>query len=210
MPPVPLQVVANVSVLALLSVVATAVALIPVMLWGLSLHQEGWRAVDVALFGSMLASTDAVAVSAILKAANGPELLTVMLEGESLFNDATSLTLFEVFREMAAHPDEQLPLLQQLWMMAGAITWLTVGGAAVGLLLGLVTKQLLRVFQYLGLKPVVEVVLSLAMAYLSFFIAQACPAAAAAARKPLIFPESRVTQGGGATAVQERSSVRRC
>ncbi len=46
---------------------------------------------DVALFGTMLASTDAVAVSAILKSGGAPEMLSVVLEGESLFNDATSI-----------------------------------------------------------------------------------------------------------------------
>lgn len=37
----------------------------------------------------MLAPTDALAISAVLKRAGGPEALIVLMEGESLLNDAT-------------------------------------------------------------------------------------------------------------------------
>ena len=105
----------------------------------------GWRWQHAALFSSMVASTDAVAVSAILHsgaglmramllqstrrswsfdapnvsmasrittltavvvlntAGVGPELMAV-LEGESLFNDASSITLFEVQSADASQP----------------------------------------------------------------------------------------------------------
>lgn len=53
---------------AFVNVVVSTVAFIPVLLHGLNLASQGWRAVDAALFGSMLGSTDAVAVTAILKA----------------------------------------------------------------------------------------------------------------------------------------------
>ena len=104
---------AQVLVMAFVMVAATALLLIPVMLQGLGLAARGWRPVDVALFGSILASTDAVAVSAVLHAGGAPEALSVVLEGESLFNDATSITLFEVFREAAkSSTAEDLPLGQ--------------------------------------------------------------------------------------------------
>ena len=85
----------------------------------------GWNAIYVALFGTMIGSTDAASVIAILKsgivvaglwrarlklrscttlvipltawlAGGAPEILSIILEGESLFNDASSLTMFEV------------------------------------------------------------------------------------------------------------------
>lgn len=54
----------------------------------------------MALFGAAIASTDAAAVCAALSAGGAPEILSVMLEGESLLNDASSLTLFEIFKEV--------------------------------------------------------------------------------------------------------------
>jgi NhaP-type Na+/H+ or K+/H+ antiporter len=63
-----LQVIVHVLCFAFFNVVAGAVAMIPILLYGLGLAHQGWRAIDVALFGAMLAATDAVAVSAILKA----------------------------------------------------------------------------------------------------------------------------------------------
>ncbi len=44
---------------------------------------------DALLFGAILAATDPVAVGAIFKRFTIPHRLNVILEGESLFNDAT-------------------------------------------------------------------------------------------------------------------------
>ncbi len=41
----------------------------------------------------MLASTDALAISAVLRHASGPESLVTLLEGESLLNDASGAAL---------------------------------------------------------------------------------------------------------------------
>ncbi len=45
------------------------------------------------LLGAILSATDPVAVIAIFKQLGVPERLTILVEGESLFNDATSLVL---------------------------------------------------------------------------------------------------------------------
>ncbi|KAG2490363.1 hypothetical protein HYH03_011165 [Edaphochlamys debaryana] len=71
---------------------------VPLMLWGLGLGPRyGWGWADVALFNAMLASTDAVAVTSVLRAGGAPELLGALLEGESLFNDASGIVLFDIF-----------------------------------------------------------------------------------------------------------------
>lgn len=70
-----------------------------------------------------------------------PELLSVLLEGESLFNDATSITLFEIVREEIAHPAEgQAGVLAQIIRVAGAVGWLMAGGVAVGVVAGYITS----------------------------------------------------------------------
>lgn len=57
----------HVMCMAFINVAIATIALVPVLLYGLGLQREGWRPIDVALFGAMIASTDAVAVSAVLK-----------------------------------------------------------------------------------------------------------------------------------------------
>lgn len=67
------QLAAHSLLFAVVNVVLSTLAFIPVMLFGpsLQLSQSGWSAMDAALMGAMLGSTDAVAVSAILKAGAG-------------------------------------------------------------------------------------------------------------------------------------------
>ena len=53
--------------LAFLVVAGSCALLIPVMLYIFQLHTRGWQWPHAALFGSMLASTDAVAIVATMK-----------------------------------------------------------------------------------------------------------------------------------------------
>ena len=48
------------------------------------------------LFGALISSTDPVAVLSIFKTVGAPRRLALIFEGESMFNDGTSLALFLV------------------------------------------------------------------------------------------------------------------
>ena len=74
---------------AFLVVVASAALSTPLLLVLLGLREMGWRWQHGALFSAMLASTDALAVTAVLRRAGGPGSLVVLMEGESLLNDAS-------------------------------------------------------------------------------------------------------------------------
>jgi hypothetical protein len=67
-----LQVALNVVTLAFLVVASTCAVLIPVMLYIFWLKPSGWQWYDAALFGSIIASTDAVAIVAVLKKSARP------------------------------------------------------------------------------------------------------------------------------------------
>eukprot|EP00798_Chlamydomonas_sp_ICE-L_P021080 gene21080-27963_t len=84
-------------VFAFAIVITSTFLSIPAMLYIVGLSKQGWSWVHAALFSAMVASTDAVAVSANLKSGGAPELLSALLEGESLFNDASGLVLFDIF-----------------------------------------------------------------------------------------------------------------
>jgi CPA1 family monovalent cation:H+ antiporter len=50
--------------------------------------------IDALLFGAILSATDPIAVTAIFSRFDLPEKLRTLVEGESLFNDATTVVLF--------------------------------------------------------------------------------------------------------------------
>lgn len=54
-------------ILAFLVVAGSCAIMIPIMLYMFQLHDKGWTWQYAALFGSMLASTDAVAIIATMK-----------------------------------------------------------------------------------------------------------------------------------------------
>ena len=50
--------------------------------------------IGLLVISSILGSTDPIAVSSLLKELHAPHKLNMLLEGESLLNDGTSLVLF--------------------------------------------------------------------------------------------------------------------
>lgn len=67
-------------------------------------------------------------------AGGAPEKLLVLMEGESLFNDATSIVLFEIFfsmvkRKQKGHPST-LGFLEQAAEIFSKIAWLAFGAWA--------------------------------------------------------------------------------
>lgn len=80
--------------------------------------------IHALLFGAILAATDPVAVGAILKKFHIPSRLNTLLEGESLFNDATGVISFNVIKTIifAGVTFSLLDAtLSFLWSMIGAI-----------------------------------------------------------------------------------------
>lgn len=88
--------------------------------------------------GAIVAPPDAVAAVAVARRAGLPQSVTTVLEGESLFNDATSLVLLKVaIGGIAAG--------SMAWGRASVeLVWATAGGILVGLLCGVVVSWLRR------------------------------------------------------------------
>lgn len=64
-------------------------------------HPIGYPFIAALLTGSILAATDPSSVTATLKRLNAPTDLATIMEGESLFNDATTIVLFSVLVTIA-------------------------------------------------------------------------------------------------------------
>ena len=86
----------TVSMLAVLALLVSAFG-IGVLLW-LVLGLAGLEVpfVVILLFGAIISATDPVAVLALFKDFGAPKSLSVIFEGESLFNDGTAVALFFV------------------------------------------------------------------------------------------------------------------
>lgn len=96
-----------------------------------------WTSMAFAL-GAILGPTDAVAVSATARRAGLPRRLVNILEGESLVNDGTALTLLRVCSVSAAAGSVTA------WQGVGILATSVLGGILVGVIAGRALLALVR------------------------------------------------------------------
>ena len=127
-------------------------------------HPAGFPLIAALLTGSILAATDPVAVVARLREIGAPERLNVLLEGESLFNDATAIVLFGLFLSMA------LSLETSVSASGVIIEFLKIfiGGLATGLVTGLTAGLVTRALS----NTLMTGVLTLIVAYGAYLLAE--------------------------------------
>ena len=137
-----------------------------VIVAAISFYAIGYSAafpwIAALLTGAILASTDPVAVVAALRRQDAPEDLATLIEGESLFNDATAVVLFSVLLSfaLAGQAENNSYLLNFLWIFFGG---LIVGGIS-GLIAAIVALALKD-------RSASNVILIL-LAFTSFYIAE--------------------------------------
>jgi monovalent cation/hydrogen antiporter len=119
------------------------------------------------VLGAVVASTDPVAVTALGRRLALPGRVQVLVQAESLFNDATSLVLFKVAVAVAAASTAVS------WESAGGdFVLLAGGGTAVGVVLaGLVTLIRRRTTD-----PVLDTVIALVTPYAAYVVAESVEA----------------------------------
>ena len=125
---------------------------------------SGFGFVACLLLGAIVSATDPVAVVAIFKDLGAPKRLTILVEGESLFNDATAIVLFIILAAvMVGTADASAG--------SAAVDFIKVffGGIAVGLVASRSMAWLIGTMRNM---PLVEVTLTVVLAYLSFLIAE--------------------------------------
>ncbi len=119
------------------------------------------------LFGALISATDPVAVIAIFKDLGIAKRLTLLVEGESLFNDATAIVLFNMILTMILLPDFSygtvMPAIPEFFRVF-------LGGIAVGVLIAVPISEMMVKLHHEDLA--VPVVFSLVIPYLCFVLAE--------------------------------------
>ena len=116
------------------------------------------------LFGSLISATDPVAVLALFKDFGAPNRLAMIFEGESLFNDATSLATFLIILEIILKNGD-------VNLVHGIVSFLVMllGGALFGLLAGFTfSKVIEKIRNYQN----VEITLTMVVAHLTFILSE--------------------------------------
>lgn len=114
------------------------------------------------LFGALISATDPVAVLALFKEYGAPRRLTLLFEGESLFNDGTAVALFFVLLALVT-----VPVIEPSVLAGGLITFsfMVVGGIFFGIAMGgLFSKMIERASRH----EFVAISLMIVSAHLTF------------------------------------------
>ncbi len=109
-------------------------------------HPSGFPWIAALIAGALLSVTDPSSVVTLLKQNKTPENLQMLLEGESLFNDATGIVLFSVLIAIATNPyatvdTGTLALHFSEEFFGGIILGMIAGGIAVFLIKLLNTQK---------------------------------------------------------------------
>jgi Na+/H+ antiporter len=151
----------------IVSILFLAFGLVGFTVWGVAeAANYSFAPFDLRLgvvLGAVVATTDAIAATAIAKSLGLPQRIVDILEGESLVNDATGLLALEFGVAMVVRGET--PTVAQGFVR---LTWLVGGGILVGLLIALLIE---RVERYLDDGPI-EVTLSIMIPYAAYLAAE--------------------------------------
>ncbi|MEU6088343.1 Na+/H+ antiporter [Streptomyces sp. NPDC047085] len=147
-----------VGILAIGLVLASAAAVAAVAAW---LTPLSWQMAFV--LGAVLASTDPVAVTALGRRLALPPRVQVLVQAESLFNDATSLVLVRVAAGIA------IASAAANWGAAGGEFLLLAGGGTV---IGAAVAGVITLIRRRTEDPVLETVIALVTPYAAYLLAE--------------------------------------
>jgi monovalent cation/hydrogen antiporter len=116
----------------------------------------GWAAAFV--MGAIVAPTDAIAATSVFRRLGAPRIVSTLVEGEALLNDATALVAYRV---------AVLAVVTGTFVLSdavGAFVIAALGGVAIGAIVGRIAGEILRRLD----DPPVEVVISLVVPFAAY------------------------------------------
>lgn len=125
--------------------------------------------ISAFLFGTIISSTDPVAILTILKSLGVPLKLNLLIDAESFFNDATSLVIFKIltlslFATNSSSTTGDV-LVSGLWNFI----YVVIGGLVVGVALGLIFS---KIVEFIKDARFVEIGMTIILAFLAFSIGE--------------------------------------
>ena len=124
-----------------------------------------WFGIPLAwtlVFGALVSATDPISVLALFKELKAPSRLSILVEGESLFNDGAAVVVFKILLALA--------LTGKFSLSSAFFSFLlvSVGGLLLGALLGYVISKLTAMID----DHLIEITLSTILAYGSYIAAE--------------------------------------
>lgn len=136
---------------------------------GLILHYAaGLTWSSALLFGAIISATDPVSVLALFRKLGAPERLTVIIEGESLFNDGTAVVVFRIFLGIIIGATANTSTSGVILGSVVQFALVVFGGLAIGAVVGLLASTLASYFN----DHLLEITLTTIAAYGSFILAE--------------------------------------
>ena len=118
------------------------------------------------LFGALISATDPVAVISLFELVGAPKRLRILVDGESLFNDATAIVMFTLVQKvlLAGAAFSMLTLSEAAY----EFLFIFFGGLLTGAVAGYVMVQIILLVRD---DPMVKIALSAILAYTVFIFA---------------------------------------
>lgn len=156
----------SISWLSIVSLIISAFFVAFALYWGLALIGFPVPFMATLIFGTLISATDPVAVLALFKEFGVPRRLSLIFEGESLFNDGTSLALFLIVLEVAMAGFTGMgSIFEGLFMF----TTMVAGGVIFGLFMGFIFSKLIGKVKD---NEHIEITLTMLVAHLTFILSE--------------------------------------
>jgi monovalent cation:H+ antiporter, CPA1 family len=152
-------------------VLAVPSVLVSFMVIGYGIHWAIGIPLGAALlFGALISATDSTAAVGVFRELGAPTRLGMLMDGENLFNDATSILVFRITAGLLGVGGAALVAGDGVVVLASS-SFITdfLGGLALGGLFGLLFGELIGEIQD---EELIQVLLTTIAAYLSFLFAE--------------------------------------
>ncbi|WP_031432218.1 cation:proton antiporter [Methylomarinum vadi] len=159
----------NIRAISLLAIVGLLVSTFFIGIFGHFLFQALGFDVPIIvmlLFGAIISATDPVAVLALFKEYGAPRRLTLIFEGESLFNDGTAFAMFLVFLEILLHGYSGTSSI-----VGGLLNFVIMvfGGIIFGMIMGFLFAKLI---EWVKGHEHLEITMTLLVAHFTFILTE--------------------------------------
>jgi CPA1 family monovalent cation:H+ antiporter len=150
--------------LAAVILLAVVAVLVCIAVVGAALHWvSGVDAVACFLLGAIISTTDPAAVIGIFRDIGAPRRLSILVEGESLLNDAAAIAVFALLVDIITGKTAEMNNVEAILHFLREF----IGGLIVGFILGRIACWLLTL---LGGSHVGHVTITISLAYIAFIL----------------------------------------